>query len=250
MLGFFNSQATIVVTNGLSKIHSISPNGIQEGVITLNNTGSKDEAFKCYLNDLSTNCKGEVFYQNPGESVNSLSSFISIAVLEGVIAPGQNYELVYKIDLNNCDRSDGSLWSLLMLEIVDPISNTVAENGFAVGSKIRYGIQLVANIGSQTESKLKFTQVQLGQDLEENKVLEASLENDGSYIALPLVEIQIYNDKGVKVKELSVPSKKIYPQNCQKFQLPIADLQSGKYKAVLFAEYKENTIGLNIDLEI
>jgi hypothetical protein len=182
--------------------------------------------------------------------MNSLAPFLNTSVSEAELAPGEEYELIYKIDLSQSTLSTGTLWSLLMIEVIKPISETKTEGGFSVGSKIRYGVQIISNIGMKEVPLLQFTQVQLGKDLDENKLLEASLENMGSFIALPLVEIQIYNSKGEKVKDLSVPSKKVYPKNCQKFQLPLADLESGKYKAVLFAEYLQSTIGLNIDLEI
>lgn len=244
------SFATIVVSNGLTKIHDVNAKGVAQGVIVLKNTGSSNESFKCYLNDLSTDCAGSVFYEDPETQRNSLAPFLSTNVTEAELAPGEEYELIYKIDLSESSFYKGTLWSLLMVEVIKPISETTTQAGFSVGSKIRYGVQIISNIGMQEDPVLQFSQVQLGKDVDENKLLEASLENNGDFIALPLVEIQIYNSKGEKVKDLSVPSKKVYPKNCQKFQLPLADLEAGNYKAVLFAEYLESTIGLNIDLEL
>ncbi|SOE22178.1 hypothetical protein SAMN06298216_2628 [Spirosomataceae bacterium TFI 002] len=246
----FPVRGTIVVSSGLTVIQNIPSKGYKEGVIILKNTGNRSESFRCYLNDLTTNCDGEVFYKESGENPSSLAPFLTTSVTEATLTPGEEYELVYKVDLSKSDLENGTLWSLLMVEVVKPISETVTDGGFAVGSKIRYGIQIISNIGNQEDPEMNFTQVKLGKDLDQNSVLEASLENSGKFIALPKVEIQIFNSKGEKVRDLNVISKKIYPQNCQKFQVPIHDLSEGKYKAVLFAEYLESTIGLNIDLEI
>lgn len=246
----YPSLASIIVSNGLTKIHEVPFKGYREGTIVLKNTSSKNESFRCYLNDLATNCAGEVFYQDPGVNANSLSPYLSTTVTEATLAPGEEYELVYKVDLAKSNFQTGSLWSLLMIEVVKPIAETQTNAGFSVDSKIRYGIQIITNVGSQEEPIIQFSNVQLGSDGEGKKMLEASLSNSGAFLSLPLVEIQVYNSKGEKVKDLSVPSKKIYPQNCQKFQLPIDDLPEGKYKAVLFAEYLESTIGLNIELEL
>lgn len=244
------SFATIVVSNGLTKIHELPSGSSYEGVILLQNTGDKPEEFLCYLNDISTSCEGKVSYLEAGINQNSLSSFLSTSVTQASIAPGEEYQLLYRIELPKDSEFKGTLWSLLMIEIVKPINESVTEGGFRVDSKIRYGVQVIANVDAEVNSELKFSDVQLMSDVNGSRIIAASIENKGLFLALPIVEVKIYDNQGAEVKVVQVPSKKVYPGNCQRFDLLIQDLKKGNYKAVLFAEYKEQTVGLNIDLEI
>lgn len=244
------SFATIVITNGLTKKHDLAAGAQYEGVILLQNTGEQPEEFLCYLNDISTSCDGKVRYMDAGEMVRTLSPHLTTSVTQAVIAPGEEYQLLYKIDIPKELELKGTLWSLVMIEVMEPIAETVSENGFTVGSKIRYGVQVIANLGNESKPEIQFSNVSLSKNAEGVRVIQASIDNSGEFIALPLIEIKIYNTDGVEVKALQIPSKKVYPSNCQQFQLPLDNLESGNYKAVLFAEYNEHTLGLNIDLEI
>ena len=242
--------SSVIISNGLTHNLDVSSKSIKEGKVILKNIGDKPQAIKVYFNDLTSDCKGKIDYVKPGENLRSLYPFINVNNTDYTLQPGEEYELSYRIDLTKSDIENGSLWVLLMVEVVDPVSKTTTSQGFEIGSKIRYAVQLIANIGQKNAEAISFSNVKIAKDINEQRVLEASLENGGKYMAIPNVNIQIFDEKGLKIKDLTVPSKKIYPQNCQSFSLPLADLPKGKYQAVLLAEYLEESIGVNIDLEI
>ncbi len=242
--------ASVIISNGLTHNLDVSSKSIKEGKVLLKNIGEKPQAIKVYFNDLTSDCKGKIDYVKAGENLRSLYPYVNVNNTDYTLQPGEEYELSYRIDLTKNEFDNGSLWVLLMVEVVDPVSKTTTEQGFEIGSKIRYAVQLIANIGQKNAEAISFSNVKIAKDINELRVLEASIENGGRFMAIPNVNIQIFDEKGLKVKDLSVPSKKIYPQNCQSFSLPLADLPKGKYQAVLLAEYLEESIGVNIDLEI
>lgn len=248
----YNQQAfcSVIISNGLTHNLDVSSKSIKEGKVLLKNIGDKPQAIKVYFNDLTSDCKGKIDYVKAGENLRSLYPFVNVNNTDYTLQPGEEYELSYRIDLTKNEFDNGSLWVLLMIEVVDPVSKTTTAQGFEIGSKIRYAVQLIANIGQKNAEAISFSNVKIAKDINELRVLEASIENGGRFMAIPNVNIQIFDEKGLKVKDLSVPSKKIYPQNCQSFSLPLADLPKGKYQAVLLAEYLEESIGVNIDLEI
>lgn len=245
----YKGHASVIISNGLTHNLDVSSKSIKDGKVTLKNIGDKPQAVKVYFNDLVSDCSGKIDYVKPGENLRSLFPYINVNTTDYTLQPGEEYELSYRIDLTKNDFDNGSLWILMMVEVVDPVSKSSSQ-GLEIGSKIRYAVQLIANIGQKNAEAISFSNVKMGKDINEERVLEASIKNEGKYMAIPVVNIQIFDDKGTKVKDLAVPSKKIYPQNCQSFSLPLADLPKGKYQAVLLAEYLEESIGVNIDLEI
>lgn len=245
----FDISASVVVTNGLTHNLDFVANGTKDGKVVLKNTGDRPESIKVYFKDLSSDCSGKIDYTMPGQNSRSLFPFVSVNNTDYTLQPGEEYELSYRVDLSKSDLAEGSLWVLMMVEVMEPISKSSSQ-GFEIGSKIRYAIQLIANVGSKNAEELSFSDVRMGKDVNDQRTLEASIKNGGRYLVIPLVNIQIFDEKGLKVKDLAVSSKKIYPQNCQNFILPVADLPKGKYQAVLLAEYLEESIGVNIDLEI
>lgn len=248
-LFFIKVSAAVIVQNGLTHIHEISQNGSTAGKVILKNIGSKDEQIKVYFYDLKTECSGNIVYNEPGSQSRTLNPYLKVSSTDYILKPGEEYELIYQIDLTK-NNLNGSLWSIMMIEIVEPFSKNTKNAGIEIGSKIRYGVQLIANIGENEAKAFAFSDIKLSDDGNGLKVIAASLENNGDYLVQPIVNIQLFDKDGVKVKEINVPTKKIYPQNCQIFQLPVEEIPSGKYQAVLLAEYEEETIGINIELEL
>lgn len=246
----FQSIGAVIVQNGLTQIHDLSMHSQKEGKVVLKNVGNKPEAIKVYFNDLSTDCKGEISYAVPGENARSLYPFLNISTTNYTLQPGEEYELTYQIDLTKNKFESGSMWTLMMIEVIEPISKETSSSGFEIGSKVRYAVQLITNIGQKNAENFVFSNVKLAKDLDGEKVVVASIDNGGVFMILPNVTIQIFDSKGSKVKDITVPSKKIYPQNCQNFKLPLAGLSTGKYQAVLLADYLEESIGVNLEIEI
>ena len=247
---FAKSYGSIIIQNGLTHIHDLSAHSQIDGKVVLKNIGIKPEGIKIYFSDLTSGCQSQINYPAPGTNVRSLYPFISVSTTNSVILPGEEYELTYQIDLNKNQFKLGSLWVLMMIEVVDPISKETVSSGFEIGSKIRYAIQIISNIGQKNADNLSFSNVKLSKSLEGEKQLDAAIENDGLFMVVPNVSVQIFDGTGNKVKDITVPAKKVYPQNCHSFSLPLKGLPKGKYQAVLLADYLEESIGVNLDIEI
>lgn len=245
----FSAFSTVIVQNGLTHVHTVSQNGTTEATVVLKNIGTKNEQVKVYFYDLKTECNGAVVYKEPSSQPRSLNPYLKVSNNNYTLSPGEEYELVYQINLSNNTLS-GTLWSIMMIEVLEPFSKSTKSGGVEIGSKIRYGVQLIANVGESDTKSFAFTDVKLSTDISGSKVIEASFENNGDYLVLPVVNIQLFDMDGSMIKDILVPTKKVYPQSCQIFQLSIDDVQPGKYQAVLLAEYEEETIGINIELEL
>jgi hypothetical protein len=246
---FTNSKATVVIQNGLTHVHSMNSGEVLLGKIVLKNLSKKTERVSVYQNDLEILCSGIVNYNKSGSNPKSLVEFITLNTSDQTLAPNEEFEVSYKISIPSGYDKKGSLWTLIMVEVAEPISEQKVEYGVSIGSKIRYGIQVIANIGENEINKYSFKDVKLLKTENERKI-EAILQNEGDFLINPILNIQIFDENGNLSKELKLPSKKLYPSNCQKFEIDIMDLKKGKYNVVLVSESNEESIGVNINLEI
>jgi hypothetical protein len=253
LLIFINASiASVIVQNGLSHIHNISGSTIQEGSIIIQNTGKAKERVKLYLSDISTKCDGSISYEKSGTNASSLSPYLSIANQEITLSSFERYEIIYQIDISNTELNSGSYWSLIMVDIEEPISMDNSNPGFKIGSKIRYAVQVIANLGLDGPNNIQFSNVQLKQEKELNKTtIDVSLFNGGNYMVSPKLELKIYDSLGMNIDNILINPKKLYPNNCQNFQILLNDLPKGNYKGVLVAEYNdEQSIGVNLEIKI
>lgn len=242
-------SATVVVQNGLTHIHSMNSGDVLLGKIVLKNLSKKPERVSIYQNDLEVLCSGVVNYNKSGSNSKSLFEHISINTSDQTLAPNEEYEVSYKINIPANQSLKGSLWTLIMVEVAEPISEQKVEYGVSIGSKIRYGIQIIANVGENDANKYSFKDVKLVKNENEKKI-EAVLSNEGDFLINPVLDVQIFDEKGTVVKEIKMPAKKLYPGNCQKFDVDISSLSTGKYNVILVSEANDESIGVNINLEI
>lgn len=245
-----HTKAAVIIKNGLTHLHYINETGKQKGSIIVANTGTKAQRIKVYFNDLSIECTGTVNYTEPGQNFGTLYPYIKVDNADVTLEANQEYEIIYEIDLSKSKEGNGSLWTLIMVEVEEPIAIDKKTPGLEIGSKIRYAIQVIGNVGKSNANGLKFTNIKLGKDEDKNRVVKVTLSNDGNYLVYPSMELQIFDENGIEAKKIIISPRNVYPQNCQTVSLDLSDLEAGNYKAVLFAEFEDEAIGVNLDLEL
>jgi hypothetical protein len=196
-------------------------------------------------------CDGDASYIKAGTNSNSLAPYLSIANQNFTLSAFERYEIVYQIDISNSDLLEASFWTLIMVDIEEPFATDDSNSGFQIGSKIRYAVQIIANIGLESPENIEFSDIELKQDsLLDTTIINVSLFNGGKYLVAPRLELNIYNAEGENVDNLLVNPRKLYPNNCRKFQIPLNNLPKGDYKGVLVAEYNDEAIGVNLEIKI
>ncbi len=246
----WNTKAGIIVTNGLTHRHQVQPASAQSGVIVLKNVGRKAKRFVVYFQDLPANCEGqELQIAAPGSTPRSNANWISVEVLDRVMAPGEEFPLKYEV--NTPDSSlKGSYWSLLMIEVKNPIDTGQAERGIRISSNVRYAIQIITDFASAEEAKLSFNSVELNK-ANGKKFIEARLFNEGGVVLLPDLKLELYDEEGILLFESHAKKKKLYPGQCKSFSIPLEKLNVGSYQAVIVADCgNSNLFGVTINLNV
>ncbi len=249
-LGSIPSFAGIVILNGLTHTHQIQAGGVFAGKITVRNDGAKEARFVVYKQDLQFQCSGSsIQYTDASSHSNSLGKWIETNVQEKLLAPAEEYTLFYTIRIPITLDSTGSYWTMLMVEGADPVREETS-NGVVVGSKVRYGVQIISNVGLFENPQLNFLDAQILSNPVNTKYLSAKIQNSGKFSSSVKINLEIYNAEGKKIKTIEGLSRRIYPANCNQFEIDLSKIPAGKYEAILVADNGKDLFGINISLDI
>lgn len=242
------SSANVVVLNGLTHVHKTSSGQIISGVVKLKNTKDTEQRIIVYFNDLFQECGKETVLTSDFSHKNSIAKWFSTNVNERVLKANEEYELLYTINVPEGTDIKGSFWGVLMVEIEKPIKEDDLEYGVKLESKVRYGIQIIADINERTQSGLEFYNLEI-EELNSTKIINVDVQNIGEFYVQPTLVLEVFNENGEQAKKLEVKFKKIYPNSCKAFSLDISDIPKGAYTAVLVADYGENMYAIDLEFE-
>jgi hypothetical protein len=248
ILTYTFSSANVVVLNGLTHIHKSPSGNIITGVVKLKNTKNTEQRVIIYFNDLFQECGKETILTTDSTHLNSISKWFSTNINERVLKANEEYELLYTINIPNDVELKGSFWGVLMVEIEKPIKEDELEYGVKLESKVRYGIQIIADINERVPSELEFYNVEID-EVDSSKIINVDVQNNGIFFVQPTLILEVFNEDGEQAKKLEVKFKKIYPNSCKAFSLDISDLPKGTYTAVLVADYGENMFAIDLEFE-
>jgi hypothetical protein len=244
------ASAKIVILNGLTHVHTAAGGQVVKGKVELKNIGTESEKVLVYKKGLVQTCDQKTDFVELSAQPRSLGSWLETNVDEKVLQGGEVYELLYTVNVPKDSVLNGSYWALLMVEGADPGGQEAGKQQLGVVSKIRYAIQIIADIGSFENPKLNFENVAFKPGVSAGKMVHAKLKNLGRFMVTPKLVLEIYSKEGEKIKTFETVSQKIYPFTCKDFELEIKGVKPGKYDAVLIADYGQDLFGTNLVIEI
>jgi hypothetical protein len=252
---FYHIQAGVIILNGLTHIHNVEKGTVLKGEIIMHNTSkAKKELVTIYLSDLDQDCSGNTYYMDVGKHIKSLGKWITFTTSEKVLEPDEKFTLVYTIkipeNINSIDgNDDGSFWGAMMVETSEPISEDY-EYGMKISSKIRYGVQLIANVGELIHPEIEFVDVVFDKKGDDNYIVDIKIENKGIYMVQPTLILELFDDLGRSIKKEEAVFKKVYPDSCKDFKILFSGLSPGEYDGVLVADYGGDIYGINLSINI
>lgn len=251
----FTLHANVIILNGLTHIHKGEKGTLIQGEIILQNMNKTNpERISVYLKDILQGCDGTTEYLEIGSHPRSLSNWVNFNTSEKVLSPNEKFIITYTINIpadikleNDIDY--GSFWSVIMIEVAKPI-NEDSQYGVQINSKIRYGIQIIANIGEKVDSPLDFEDVVISKEGPKTYSMDVVLKNNGLYMVQPTLIVELFDTSGNSVKKAEALFKKVYPSGCKEFKITFSDVPSGDYDAVLVADYGGEIFGVNVTVNI
>jgi hypothetical protein len=244
------TNATITVVNGMSHEYAVS-NGLQvNGEVIIKNLGKKPARVLFYKTDLKHNCNGETQFVDINSIARSASSWIEISNNEIVLQGEQEITATYRLLVPDSGKFEGSYWGCIMVEEAEAPDTADRQKGIRVRSLIRYAVQVVANFAGGQDKNLELENAKID-STDNGIVLNVNVENKGNLLMKPVVVLELYDDLGTMVKRVEVPTQKVYPGMCKRFELSLEGVPIGKYSGVLVADCGENDLfGLNLTVDL
>jgi hypothetical protein len=246
--------AGVDVISGLTDEAVLQPGAKKDGRIVLRNTADTPQEVKVYQTDYTFRCDGTNAYDKPGACKRSNGPWITFSPQQFTIPPRETFTVYYTVQTPKDDKLTGTYWSMLMVEPVMLAPPPVKEeqNKVRVGLQtvIRYGVQIVTNIGGTGKKEVKFADKQLVAR-DGKRFLQLDLENTGERWLRPTVWAEVFDDKGVRAGRFESGRTRIYPGCSTRNSIDLGSLKAGKYQALVVIDSGDESVwGAQYALEI
>ena len=245
----------VTVLGGLAHETIAMPGEVYEGTILLKNTDGRPCDVEIYQTDYAFYSDGVTVYDEPGCMERSNASWISLAPPRLTVAANSTTPVHYRVEVPDVVRHDGSHWSIIMIEPVESaglqgVTDLSGRSRVAVRTRLRYGIQIVTDVGDGGKTDVRFSDKRLVCD-EVAKLLEIDLENVGDRWLSPDFFVELYDQVGNLTHRFESDPKRIYPGCSVRHSVDLTEVPAGRYTALaIVSGGTEEDFGAQYDLWI
>ena len=234
------SVAGVSVPGGLTYEKEAHPGRTYKGAIQLINTGEGFQEVKIYQTDYLFYSDGRSIYGEPGKDPRSNADWINFNPHRLIIPPKGTAQVNYTVNVPNNETLTGTYWSMLMVQDVSKASPEITKNEKAIVTvgitqTMRYGIQIITNVGDTGARKLKFVKTKVLKT-DDKRILQIDMENIGERWIRPSLWAELYNEKGLSVGKFEGGKSRIFPGTSVRFKVDLSQVPEGKYKALVVAD--------------
>jgi hypothetical protein len=242
-VGIVSIFSQISITNTMVHRETTLPGQIYYGSISIRNYGIQNERVRLYQNDYLFFANGTNIYGEPGSILRSNAPWIQLVQEEVTIAPGKEAEVRFTVQVPVQEDLTGTYWSLVMVQsITDSLLNPDQEEGtVGITTGIRFGVQIVTNIGETGEPDLLFSNPSMNQQ-ESTYLLQVDTENTGERYISFIPYVDLYSDRGLYIGRFESRRRGLYPGTSVRIQIPFPDVLPGKYRAQVIADGGDNDL--------
>jgi hypothetical protein len=264
------SFAGISIMGELAQENTLQPGEKFEGTINLKNTGQTARQVNVYQTDYLFYADGTNVYGDAGATPRSNASWLSVSPSRLTILPNEIASVYYTVQVpepkqlasvnNNMPVTEnfdliGTYWSMVMIEPVpeaeaESIEDEAGKVKMGIQTRIRYGIQIITNIGDTGTRKIEFQNKKLfSQD--GKTILQMDIANIGQRWLSPKVWTELYDQEGKNLGRFESDKKRIYPGCSVRHKIELTDIPPGKYQALIVADNGDDYVfGAKYDFEI
>jgi len=234
------SVAGVSVTSGLTYEKKAQAGKTYQGIIQLRNTGEDPQEVKIYQTDYLFFCDGRNIYGEPGKDPRSNADWITFSPHRLTIPPKGTSQVNYTLEVPDNETLTGTYWSMIMIEGISSSSPEAARQEkdkitFGISQVIRYGAQMVTQIGDTGARKLKFLKTRILKE-DKERILQLDIENIGERLLRPALWVELYDEKGKSVGKFEGGKLGVYPTTSVRFRIDLSRVPKGKYKALVVAD--------------
>ncbi|CRI63720.1 conserved hypothetical protein [Thiocapsa sp. KS1] len=257
LLGYIDQVfASIVVESSLTHEKVTQPGESYDGEIIIKNTGVSSSEVKIFIADYTFEADGTNKIGDPGRLPRSNANWIRLSRDVVVVQPNTRERIDFEVKVpgGSADKITGTFWSMVVVEPITPASpessDPPADRTVTIGAAMRYGVQVITQIGNTGRYNLIFTNPRIIKN-DGRRIFEIDVENDGERWLRPLVWLELYTKAGQPIGRLQSSAKRLFPGTSERFGIDLGDTPVGSYLGLVAADGTgDNLFGANVELEI
>lgn len=246
--------ADISIVSGISYENSAKNGESYTGTIDIRNNNLEPVEVKLYQTDYNFNCDGRSFYDDPGTMQRSNAKWIKFSPQRFVIPAQTKTTVNFLVQVPVNDTLTGTYWSILMIEEIHKQSaeSSRRENEkitIGVNQIIRFGVQIITNIGNTGAGELEFLNANLVNE-KNKRLLQIDTQNNGSRWFKPILWVELYDSQGNYIGKFEGGQSRLFPGTSVRYRIDLTNVPIGDYKALVVADCgDENVVGINYTLK-
>ncbi len=241
-----SARAQITVRGMLAHDLDATPGQVVSGSIIVDNETGAPQQAKVYQTDYLFFADGTNAYDLPGTNPRSNALWVRFSPDNMTIPPNGSATVSYSITVPD-SVSEGSFWSMVMVEAVDATSAESLEGDEGdrqVGFRqvTRYGVQIATHLRQSAEQNVSFDGIQLDVDDEGNTTFSADVYNTGSLMLRPQVYMRVFDADGVEHGPFEGIQYRMYPGTSVRQRIDLSSLETGAYQALLIVDNGQDAV--------
>ena len=254
-IGLATVHAGVVVVGNLARTVNVMPGDSFDGVIFLKNTDSASADVRTFQTDYQCKADGSNEYGLPGRTDRSNADWITVTPNRLRLNAGETRPVRYKGHVPQNSKLNGTYWSMLMVEpIVDAApgpENKPDKVAMGLNTSIRFGIQLVTEVGKNGKASLQVAAKRLVSFPDNKRNLELDIANDGERLLIPAMTVELFDKTGATVGRFDAGRSRVYPGCSVRAKTDLTDIPDGKYTAMILLDSGDaQVLGAQYDIEL
>jgi hypothetical protein len=234
-------HSQIAVGNSVEE-HTASPGDSYTGTIQVRNLTSDPQPVRIYQTDYTFFADGTSHFDPVGSVPRSNAKWITPATSSIIVPPLGEMIVGYTVRVPLGDSLAGTYWSMIMLEGAVNAGGPKAKGQLAIGSIMRYAVQLATHIGGSGSRKILLSRQSVSAADDGSHSLELEVTNVGERGYRPLLWIELYDDKGKLQTKSQQQRGLLYPGTSVKQRFDLGKTGDGNFKAVVFADTGDDAV--------
>ena len=222
--------------------HTASSGETYTGVIPVRNTTAVPQPVRVYQEDYTFFADGTSHFDPPGSIARSNAKWVTASGGTITVPPGAELNVAYTIRVPRDSSLSGTYWSTIMVEGAPNLPSHVGAGQIAIGSIMRYSIQLATHIGATGSRKIQFARQQIATVTNGSPSLDFEVTNTGERGYRPLIWMELYDEKGGLRGKSQQQRGLLYPGTSVKQSFSLGNPAPGNYKAIVFADTGDDAI--------
>lgn len=229
----------ISVVGSLVREASLQAGEKTEGVVLVRNNGDVPREVIVHQTDYRYTADGKNDFAEPGTLERSNSGWIQFSPAQATIPPHATASVYYTMETPPQADLQGTYWSLLMVEAL-PTAELVAPprdaRGVRIDTVIRYGIEMITEVGTPPVGALAFESGALRRDGGQT-ILALDIGNTGIQQLAPQVWIDVFDAVGGSMGRFEAKRQaRLLPGCSARYALDLTSLPSAEYTGLVIAD--------------